>query len=153
MARGRGRGVTSRGRGTPDRGRGAAVRGRGTTDRGRGTSGRGSRVTPYPLRQSSRATPPPELENGAPPSPLPDQQRQLIEIDLEDLMGRIRAVVREEHAAATEAGDEGDQPLLGQQPVGQAAQQTEVPPLPCSWPPVPRQGTIVTYLPSVTHYA
>ena len=93
MARGRGR---SRGAG------------RGTTDRGRG-----GRMVPYTLRGGSG--PPTNADSTPVPArtgqPSTSQQAQVVQVNLEDLMGRIRAIVQEERAEHT-----GDTLILASKP-------------------------------------
>ena len=130
MARGRGRG------------RGA---GRGTTDRGRG-----GRMVPYTLRGGSGpstnadSTPVPATTG----QPSTSQQAQVVQVNLEDLMARILAIVREELAEHTgdtlDTGIQGDPPLLPlPPPSGQLPVAPSQPPI---WPPISQQGTFHTLL-------
>ena len=94
------------------RGHGSGT-GRGTTERGRG-----GRTVPYTLRGGSGPSTnadfaPVPATTGQPST---SQQAQVVQVDLEDLMGRIRAIVREERAEHTgdthDTGVQGDPPLL-----------------------------------------
>ena len=96
------------------RGRGRSQgAGRGTTERGRE-----GRTVPYTLRGGSG--PSTNADSAPVPAttgqPSTSQQAQVVQVDLEDLMGRIRAIVREERAEHTgdtpDTGIQGDPPLL-----------------------------------------